>query len=47
METILIPGAEIYYEKNLLSLEEATSLFNLLQLKRGGMKQPYKPVAGK
>jgi hypothetical protein len=47
METILIPGAEIYYEKNFLSPEEATSLFNLLQLKRGGMKRPYKPVAGK
>src|SRR5258708_33703860 len=25
METILIPGAEIYYEKNFLSTEEATS----------------------
>ena len=30
METILIPGAEIYYDKNFLSPEEATTLFNLL-----------------
>ena len=33
METILIPGAEIYYDKNFLSPEEATNLFNLLQQK--------------
>jgi alkylated DNA repair dioxygenase AlkB len=33
METILIPGAEIYYEKTFLSAEEATALFNLLRRK--------------
>ncbi len=33
METILIPGAEIYYDKNFLSAEEATTLFNLLRTK--------------
>jgi alkylated DNA repair dioxygenase AlkB len=33
METILIPGAEIYYEKNSLSPEEATTLFDLLRTK--------------
>jgi hypothetical protein len=33
METILIPGAEIYYDKNFLSPEEATTLFNLLRTK--------------
>jgi alkylated DNA repair dioxygenase AlkB len=33
METILFPGAEIYYEKNFLSTEEATTLFNLLRTK--------------
>ncbi len=33
METIPIPGAEIYYEKNFLSPEEATTLFNLLWTK--------------
>ena len=33
METILIPGAEIYYEKNFLASEEATSLFNILRTK--------------
>lgn len=33
METIPIPGAEIYYERNFLSPEEATTLFNLLQTK--------------
>jgi alkylated DNA repair dioxygenase AlkB len=33
METILIPGAEIYYEKNFLSPEEATTLFNALRAK--------------
>jgi alkylated DNA repair dioxygenase AlkB len=31
METIPIPGAEIYYDKNFLSPEEATTLFNVLQ----------------
>jgi alkylated DNA repair dioxygenase AlkB len=31
METILIPGAEIYYDRNFLSPEEATTLFSLLQ----------------
>ena len=30
METIPIPGAEIYYDKNFLSTEEATTLFNVL-----------------
>ena len=29
METIPIAGAEIYYDKNFLSPEEATTLFNL------------------
>jgi alkylated DNA repair dioxygenase AlkB len=33
METIQIPGAEIYYEKNFLSPEEATTLFNVLRRK--------------
>jgi alkylated DNA repair dioxygenase AlkB len=33
METILIPGAEIYYDKNFLSPEEATTLFNALRTK--------------
>src|SRR5215469_12904167 len=33
METIPIPGAEIYYDKHFLSLEEATTLFNLLRRK--------------
>ena len=33
METIPIPGAEIYYDKNFLSPEEATTLFNVLQTK--------------
>jgi alkylated DNA repair dioxygenase AlkB len=33
METIPIQGAEIYYDKNFLPPEEATSLFNLLQEK--------------
>jgi hypothetical protein len=36
METILIPGAEIYYEKNFLSPEEATILFNVLLAKCTG-----------
>ena len=31
METILIPEAEIYYERKFLSPQEATTLFNLLQ----------------
>jgi len=31
VETVAIPGAEIYYEKNFLSPEEATALFNVLQ----------------
>ena len=35
METILISGAEIYYEKNFLSPEEATNLFNLLRTNCG------------
>src|SRR5271157_5751227 len=30
METIPIPGAEIYYDKNFLPAEEATILFNIL-----------------
>jgi len=33
MKTILIPGAEIYYDKNFLSPEEATTLFNALRAK--------------
>jgi len=33
METIPIPGAEIYYDKNFLSSEEATILFNMLRIK--------------
>jgi alkylated DNA repair dioxygenase AlkB len=33
METIPIPGAEIYYDKNFLSPEEATTLFNVLRTK--------------
>jgi alkylated DNA repair dioxygenase AlkB len=33
METISIPGAEIYYEGNFLSPEEATTLFNTLRTK--------------
>ena len=33
METIPIPGAEIYYDKNFLSPEEATILFNMLRTK--------------
>jgi alkylated DNA repair dioxygenase AlkB len=33
MDTIPIPGAEIYYEKNFFSAEEATALFNLLREK--------------
>ena len=33
METIPIPGAEIYYDKTFLSPEEATTLFNVLRMK--------------
>ena len=33
METISIPGAEIYYERNFLAAEEATKLFDVLQAK--------------
>jgi alkylated DNA repair dioxygenase AlkB len=33
METISIPGAEIYYDRNFLPVEEATKLFELLQAK--------------
>ena len=33
MEAIPIPGAEIYYDKNFLSAEEATALFNVLREK--------------
>jgi len=33
METIAIPGAEIYYEKNFLSAAEAATLFDALQAK--------------
>ena len=33
METISIPGVEIYYDKNFLSPEEATTLFNVLRTK--------------
>src|SRR5215472_9354909 len=33
METIPIPGAEIYYDRDFLSPEEATDLFNVLREK--------------
>jgi alkylated DNA repair dioxygenase AlkB len=33
METIPIPGAEIYYDKSFLAVEEATILFNTLRAK--------------
>jgi len=33
METILIPGAEIYYDRNFLSVDEATILFDVLRTK--------------
>jgi alkylated DNA repair dioxygenase AlkB len=33
METIVIPGAEIYYERNFLPTEEAAILFNILRTK--------------
>jgi alkylated DNA repair dioxygenase AlkB len=33
METILIPGAEIYYDRNFLNAQEATSLFDILRTK--------------
>jgi alkylated DNA repair dioxygenase AlkB len=33
METIPIPGAEIYYERNFLSTEEATTLFDVVRTK--------------
>ena len=33
IETILIPGAEIYYDRNFLNAEEATSLFDVLRRK--------------
>jgi hypothetical protein len=33
METIPIPGAEVYYEKNSLSPEETTTLVNVLKTK--------------
>ena len=33
MEAILIPGAEIYYDRNFLSTEEATVLFDVLRTK--------------
>ncbi len=33
IETIPIPGAEIYYDKNFLSPDEATTLFNVLRTK--------------
>jgi hypothetical protein len=33
METIAIPGAEMYFEKNFLSPEEATTLLNVLRTK--------------
>ena len=38
METIPIPGAEIYYDKNFLSLEEATTLFSVLRT--SGLRGP-------
>jgi len=33
VETVSIPGAEIYYDKNFLSPEEATALFHVLRAK--------------
>ena len=33
MEPVAIPGAEIYYEENFLSAEEATTLFHTLLAK--------------
>ncbi len=33
METISIPGAEIYYDRNFLPADEATKLFDVLQAK--------------
>ncbi len=33
MDTIAIPGAEIYYNKGFLPVEEATILFNILRTK--------------
>ena len=33
MEAVFIPGAEIYYDRNFLSAEEATSLFDVLRTK--------------
>ena len=33
MDTILIPGAEIYYDKNFLPVEQATILLNILLTK--------------
>ena len=33
MEAVLIPGAEIYYDRNFLSTEEATDLFDVLRTK--------------
>ena len=33
METISIPGAEIYYDRDFLPPEKATSLFHLLREK--------------
>jgi len=33
METILIPGAEIYYDRNFLSAEEASIVFDVLRTK--------------
>ena len=31
MQTILLPGAEIYYDRNFLNAEEATRLFDILR----------------
>lgn len=33
MQAVLIPGAEIYYDRNFLSTEEATVLFDVLRTK--------------
>lgn len=33
IEAVLIPGAEIYYDRNFLSTEEATVLFDILRTK--------------
>ena len=39
MEALLIPGAEIYYDRNFLSTEEATVLFDVLRTKCAWQRQ--------